>query len=80
MACLRLGEAKLCVQIHTTFLAMVYMHHSAVVVHLSDVDECVLFNASTVCGENAECSNVRGGFNCTCDSGYSGNGLTCSKY
>lgn len=39
-----------------------------------DVDECVL---DMPCDENARCSNSGGGFNCTCNRGYSGNGEIC---
>ena len=42
----------------------------------TDVDECSerLHN----CDENANCTNLDEGFNCTCNSGYSGNGTFCS--
>ena len=33
-----------------------------------------------LCDENAECSNEIGGFDCTCNTGYSGQGLMCSKF
>ena len=29
------------------------------------------------CDENATCENFAGGFGCTCDAGYSGDGNTC---
>jgi len=31
------------------------------------------------CGEHAQCSNIPGSFNCTCDLGYSGNGTICTQ-
>ena len=52
--------------------------HSFACVSHSDVDECDLQNVS-VCDENAECTNAVGGFNCSCSTGYSGDGLTCGN-
>ena len=40
----------------------------------ADVDECIL----SPCDTNAACSNNNGAFVCTCNSGYTGDGLTCS--
>ena len=40
-----------------------------------DTDEC---SASTpVCDINANCSNTRGSYICTCRAGYTGDGKTC---
>ena len=40
-----------------------------------DIDEC---GASTpVCDINANCSNTRGSYICTCRAGYTGDGKTC---
>ena len=40
-----------------------------------DIDEC---NASPpVCDVNANCSNTRGSYICSCKAGYNGNGKTC---
>ena len=44
----------------------------------ADVDECSLEDVS-LCDGNAVCSNEVGGFSCSCNAGYSGNGLICSK-
>ena len=44
-------------------------------VFLSDVDECA--EGSHNCHVNAACSNIKGSFQCTCDVGYTGNGITC---
>ncbi len=41
-----------------------------------DVNECML--ATDDCDANAACANTPGGFTCTCNVGYSGNGRTCS--
>ena len=42
-----------------------------------DINECVL-DTDNDCDENAECKNTVGGFNCTCDPGYMGNGTMCA--
>ena len=42
--------------------------------HCVDIDECL--NQS--CHLNATCNNTVGSFICTCDVGYSGDGLNCS--
>ena len=40
-----------------------------------DIDECSA--CSPVCDINANCSNTRGSFYCTCKEGYTGDGKTC---
>ena len=45
----------------------------------SDFDECA--NNTDDCDVNAYCNNTVGSFNCTCNSGYTGNGTACAgKY
>ena len=39
-----------------------------------DIDEC---SNGTVCDENADCLDTPGSYECTCSSGYSGDGHTC---
>ena len=39
-----------------------------------DIDECM--EGTDNCDRNATCTNTDGGFNCTCNNGYSGNGTT----
>ena len=40
-----------------------------------DIDECGA--PSPVCDINANCSNTRGSYICTCRAGYTGDGKTC---
>jgi hypothetical protein len=42
----------------------------------ADVDECSLNTDN--CDANATCTNTAGSFTCTCNSGYTGNGVTCT--
>ena len=39
-----------------------------------DIDEC---STGGVCDENAECVDTAGSYECTCSSGYTGDGHTC---
>ena len=41
----------------------------------NDLDECALSIYSNL----ARCSNTSGTFNCVCNSGYTGNGVSCSN-
>lgn len=57
-------------------LPLYYPVNSFTVLRLfsTDVDECL----SDVCGANANCTDTDGSFECSCDSGYSGDGMSCS--
>lgn len=41
-----------------------------------DINECDL--GTDDCIDNAECSNTIGSFTCTCSTGYTGDGETCT--
>ena len=41
----------------------------------ADVNECE--RGTHNCHESATCTDVVGGFNCTCNTGYTGNGTLC---
>jgi len=43
----------------------------------TDIDECAL--GTDKCDANAICTNTPGSFDCVCDLGYFGNGLTCAE-
>ena len=42
---------------------------------VKDVDEC----DSNPCDNNAACTDTEGSFTCTCNVGFSGDGLSCSS-
>ena len=42
----------------------------------TDIDECK--ENTDNCSTNAQCHNTPGSFNCTCNSGFKGDGVNCS--
>lgn len=47
--------------------------------HISDINECEAPPGGIpVCDPNAVCQNTEGSYNCTCKTGYSGDGRNCS--
>ena len=42
---------------------------------ISDIDECAMDDDD--CSANAHCTNTPGSFDCACNQGYTGNGVTC---
>ena len=47
----------------------------ALFILFADIDECEI--GTYQCDSNAECNNIPGGYNCTCKTGYFGNGTEC---
>ena len=43
----------------------------------TDDDECK--DGTHMCSANATCINTDGGYNCSCNSGYKGDGFNCSS-
>ena len=46
------------------------------VIILPDVNEC---DQEASCDTNAECTDVEGSYECHCNHGYTGDGLTCTS-
>jgi len=42
----------------------------------ADIDECATNNGG--CSVDASCSNTAGSFECSCNAGYDGDGITCA--
>jgi hypothetical protein len=49
--------------------------HNFMCLYSIDTNECATVSP---CHANATCNNTEGSYICTCDSGYSGDGLTCN--
>ena len=45
----------------------------------SDINECDLDSLND-CDENANCTDTIGSYNCSCNSGYEGDGFNCTGY
>ena len=43
-----------------------------------DIDECEADTDN--CDVNAHCNNTKGSFQCTCNTGYSGDGVVCEGW
>ena len=41
-----------------------------------DINECTTSKHN--CNKNAKCTNTVGSFTCTCNTGYTGNGVSCN--
>ena len=41
-----------------------------------DINECEVGTDS--CDENADCTNTDGSYTCSCTTGYSGDGMSCT--
>ena len=56
---------------------MINMHENVFVI--ADIDECI--EGTAECDTDANCTNTIGGYNCSCNSGYEGDGFegNCSS-
>ena len=48
------------------------------VVFRADINECES-NDSNNCDENAQCTNTDGSYACSCNTGYTGDGVICTS-
>ena len=57
--------------------SIVSAFHSIVLILFSDINECE--RTTDNCSEDAQCADTDGSFICTCNTGYSGNGVNCTS-
>ena len=50
-------------------MQFVFLYHA-------DVNECEAGTAD--CHDNADCANTKGSYNCSCKTGFTGNGTNCT--
>ena len=62
-------------QTHWLFNAISILLYLFTFSFYADIDECVTGNSE--CDVRADCVNTAGSYNCTCKTGFSGNGSTC---
>ena len=56
---------------------MGYAAHILDLYDFTDNNECS--DGTHLCSANATCVNTDGGYNCSCDPGYEGNGFNCTS-
>ena len=49
--------------------------HVSLYNYFSDINKCAI--DADICDTDAACTNTPGGFTCTCNQGYTGDGVTC---
>ena len=54
----------------------IHLDPTSTISSLADIDECTL-NMNN-CADDAACMDSDGSFTCTCDTGYIGDGVTCT--
>ena len=59
----------------TLFIVLLYLHVYLHHYDSVDIDECS--SEKYPCDSNANCTNNDGSFSCSCQRGYTGNGLSC---
>ena len=60
---------------NNTYIVHFYM--MTICYHLEDIDECS--EGIDTCASNATCTNTEGNYNCSCDTGYHGDGFYCES-
>ena len=44
----------------------------------ADINECMVDDSNN-CHENAQCINTAGSYSCSCNPGYTGDGVNCTS-
>ena len=58
-------------------IGMIHFLNTVSVMFWVDINEC---SAGTdMCASNSTCTNTEGGYNCSCDTGYHGDGFMCNS-
>lgn len=57
-----------------SFLCVIFIY-LFFIFYFTEINECALDTDN--CNENAACTNTPGSFNCTCNPGFTGDGVTC---
>lgn len=57
---------------------LLYKHVHVYVCMHTDINECELI--PDLCAKNATCTNDVGSYQCSCNTGFTGDGTTCSEY
>ena len=61
---------------HTQWFILLYLN--TILFH-PDINECELDSLND-CDENANCTDTIGSYNCSCKTGYEGDGFNCTGY
>ena len=57
---------------------LILFTHTGLLYTLStDINECI--SGSAECHDNATCTNTDGSYECTCDTGFTGDGFNCTS-
>ena len=63
--------------INNTLTIMTSINNTQCILFFStDINECD--QSTDNCDEDAECTNTEGSFQCTCNDGFDGDGVSCS--
>ena len=73
---LHCAKVELCVKRILKFCDDHYCIHKSVMHFFLDINECI--RNTDNCHANALCTNTDGSFQCTCLTGYAGNGVICA--
>lgn len=67
------GDGRTCTGTSFNHITIISIN---MLINFADINECT--SGTHTCSTNAQCTNTPGSFSCTCNSGYSGNGYSCT--